>query len=77
MRFGGRVHPVDSTTNLHASTDEKGNVGQEQAEHIVQEPKAINATILEHITEAFIALDRQWRITYCNAKAASITQRKR
>ena len=41
----------------------------------MQEPKAINATILEHITEAFIALDRQWRITYCNARAASLTQR--
>jgi len=77
MRFGGRVHPVDLTSNLPSSSDAQGNVGQEQAEHVVQEPKVLNATILEHITEAFIALDRQWRITYCNEKAASLTQRAR
>ena len=71
------MHPVDLTTNLPSSSDAQGNVGQEQAEHIVQEPKVLNATILEHITEAFIALDRQWRITYCNEKAASLTPRTR
>ena len=71
------MHPVDLTTNLPSSTDAQGNVGHEQAEHIVQETKVLSAKILEHITEAFIALDRQWRITYCNEKAASLTQRAR
>ena len=71
------MHPVDLTTNLPSSTDAQGNVGQKQAEHVVQETKVLSAKILEHITEAFIALDRQWRITYCNEKAASLTQRAR
>lgn len=71
------MHPVYPTTNLPSSSDAQENIGQEHAESIVQEPKVINATILEHITEAFIALDRQWRITYCNAKAVTLTQRAR
>ncbi|HEV7236508.1 MAG TPA: PAS domain S-box protein, partial [Ktedonobacteraceae bacterium] len=71
------MHPVDLTTNLPSSSDAQGNVGQEQAEYSVQEPQVLNATILEHITEAFFALDLQWRITYCNEKAASLTPRTR
>lgn len=71
------MHPVDLTTNLPSSNDAQGNVGQEQAEYIVQEPQVLNATILEHITEAFIALDHRWCIMYCNAKAASLMQRAR
>lgn len=33
-----------------------------------------NITVLESITDAFIALDRQWRVTYVNSQAAELLQ---
>jgi PAS domain S-box-containing protein len=71
------VHPIYHTANLHSSTsaqEESEEEQVEQAEQAAQRPKVLDATILEHITEAFIALDRQWCITYCNQKAAALMQ---
>lgn len=77
------MHPSYHTVNLHSSTiaqeeSEQEQVEQvEQAEQVIQSPKLLDAMILEHITEAFIALDRQWCITYCNQKAAALMQGKK
>ena len=61
-------------TNFHSSTSAWEETEQEHVEQVFQERKVLDATILEHITEAFIALDRQWCITYCNQKAAALMQ---
>ena len=34
------------------------------------------ATLLESISDAFVALDKHWRYTYVNAKAGQILQRQ-
>lgn len=70
------MHPIYRTANLHSSNFAQEKSGQEQgeqdgqAEQIVQSLKLLDAMIFEHISEAFIALDRQWCIRYCNQKAA-------
>ena len=66
--------PIYHTDDLHSATSAQVEVGQGQSGQVVQRPKVLDATILEHITEAFIALDRQWCVTYCNQKAAALLQ---
>lgn len=72
---GGHVYSSNSTSKLHSSVNVQGNAWTEQPEDVVQQAQVFDAAILEHITEAFIALDHQWCITYANQPAAMLMQR--
>ncbi|MBW4494925.1 MAG: PAS domain S-box protein [Oscillatoria princeps RMCB-10] len=47
------------------------------AQEALRESNRRIANILESITDAFFALDRQWRLTYINRQAEQIMQKKR
>jgi PAS domain S-box-containing protein len=47
-----------------------------QAEAAVQRASRDKSNILESITEAFIAVDHEWRFTYINAKAEQVLSQK-
>jgi PAS domain S-box-containing protein len=51
--------------------------GERVARQEAQAARQRMATILESITEAFFALDRDWRFTYLNAEAEHLLQRPR
>lgn len=65
------------TSSQSSSSNVQEQQGQGQASPVVQQAKVFDAAILEHITEAFIALDHQWCITYANQSAAMLMQRAR
>ena len=48
---------------------------RKQAEEALQESHQQTVQILERITDAFFALDHQWRFTYVNGEAAQALQR--
>ena len=48
-----------------------------QAEEALRESHKQTVTILESITNAFIAFDREWRFTYVNAEAERLLRRTR
>ncbi len=48
---------------------------RQQAEAALQESRQRIANILESITDAFFALDREWQFTYLNPKAEQLLQR--
>jgi len=75
MLFGGPVNSSYSTSSQYSSSNVQEQGGQEQATPVVRPAKVFDAAILEHITEAFIALDHQWCITYVNQSAAMLMQR--
>ena len=49
---------------------------RKQAEQAIQQSNHRIINILESITDAFFALDRQWRFTYVNAEAERLLQRQ-
>jgi PAS domain S-box-containing protein len=49
---------------------------RKQAESVLQESTRRVTNILESMTDAFVALDRQWRITYVNQETARINGQK-
>ena len=52
----------------------------DEREHLLQrerEARERATTILESITDAFLALDREWRFTYVNRRAESLLRRTR
>ncbi len=48
-----------------------------RAQEALRESNRRIVNILESITDAFFALDRQWRLTYINRQAEQIMQKKR
>lgn len=49
---------------------------RKQAESVLQESTRRVTNILESMTDAFVALDRQWRIAYVNQEAARLNRQK-
>lgn len=49
---------------------------RKQAELVLQESTRRVTNVLESITDAFVALDRQWRITYVNHETARLNGQK-
>lgn len=50
---------------------------RKQAEKALQESNQQIINIFESITDAFLTLDQQWRVTYLNSQAAHLLQKKR
>jgi PAS domain S-box-containing protein len=59
-----RIHSMLQSTQLRVEQARK-----EARAHAELEALAERATLLESITDAFYAVDRQWRITYANQRA--------
>lgn len=81
----GDITWVDVSTTLHR--DKSGNplffitsirdiTERKQAEEAIKEREQQIISILERITDAFIALDKNWCYTYLNSKAAAILSRQ-
>jgi PAS domain S-box-containing protein len=78
----GSVSPVpmaDGVGTLITARDVTAEVAEGEArareERALQEANARHARVLESITEAFVAVDRQWRFTYVNRRAAELLGR--
>jgi PAS domain S-box-containing protein len=77
---GSRWRALFAATRL----DEEGGVEfiiditeRKRAEEALQEANERITNILESITDAFVAVDRQWRFTYLNERALTTLQRTR
>jgi PAS domain S-box-containing protein len=76
LRMRGAV--IETTERKLAETERDRLLFQEQAAHAEAETaRLILANTLERIGDAFVALDRDWRYTYVNEKAARIFGRSR
>ena len=66
-RLWGTVHDVTDRRRLSSALRESAVARADAAEAREQA-----ARILESVSDAFVALDREWRYTHVNAKAASV-----
>jgi PAS domain S-box-containing protein len=78
----GSVSPVpmaDGVGTLITARDVTAEVAEAEArareERALQEANARHARVLESITEAFVAVDRDWRFTFVNRRAAELLGR--
>ena len=67
-----------STDSHFQSFDDAEQYSQrEPAQQMTQETHILRSKNVEHISQAFVALDQQWRVTYFSYQAAQLMQRTR
>ncbi len=68
------MNSIYHQATLHSATITQAEAVGEKDEHSVQRPNGLNATIIEHITEAYVALDHQWHIISFNRQTTQLMQ---
>lgn len=66
------MNPIYHQSTLHSATIAQAKAVEERDEPIVQTPNGFDTTIIEHITEAFVALDYQWHIISYNRQTTQL-----
>lgn len=74
---GAVVTFVDITERKHAEEERAQLVREQAARAEAEAAKQQISNILESITDAFFALDNEWRFTYVNREAERLLRRKR
>jgi PAS domain S-box-containing protein len=74
--LGSSLYPDSDSEGVSFALDMSGRKAEERGmlEHTVQQRVA---GVLESITDAFVALDAEWRITYMNAEAERLAGQHR
>lgn len=75
LRILGRQVMTQMELRINLTKLERTRTRQQQAEDKVRASDEQVVNLLEGMTDAFFALDRQWRFTYVNYKAAQFFQR--
>ncbi len=68
------MNPINHKASFHSSTIAPEKAVGEQDEHSVRTPHVLDMTILEYITEAYVALNHQWRIISFNRQTTRLMQ---
>ncbi len=68
------MNPINYNAALHSSTIAPEKAAGDQDEHSVRMPHILDTTILEYITEAYVALNHQWRIISFNRQTTQLMQ---
>ncbi|MEO8972073.1 MAG: PAS domain S-box protein [Ktedonobacteraceae bacterium] len=68
------MNPINHKATLHSSTMEQANATGEQNEYSLQTSNGLDTTIIEHIIEAYVALDYQWKIIFYNRQTTQLIQ---
>jgi PAS domain S-box-containing protein len=72
-----RLSPIRSETGDLVTCIVRDITNRKRAERALRESSRQISDILESITDAFFALDREWRFTYLNGKAEQFIGRRR
>lgn len=76
LRVLGRQVIIQMEFRINLSKLKRAQVRQKQVEEKLRSSDEQIVNFLEGMTDAFFALDRQWRFTYVNYKAAQFLQRQ-
>jgi PAS domain S-box-containing protein len=70
---------MNGSTDSHFQSfdDAKEHSQREPTQRMPLETYLLGSTNVEHISQAFVALDQQWRVTYFSHQAAQLMQRTR
>lgn len=75
LQILGRQVITQMELRINLAKLERANLRRQQAEEKIRASDEQIVSLLEGMTDAFFALDRQWRFTYVNCQAAEMLQR--